>query len=90
MPTLNGEVGALPNEPECDALLRALGGGDRELRLHVHVAEVSRCELGPEHGYLLGLLDGVTSITDVLDISTMSRTATLRALMEMVLLGIVG
>ena len=90
MPTLNNEVGPLLNEPEADTLLRVLGGGDRELRLHVHVADVSQHDLGPQHGYLLGLVDGVTSITDVLDISTMPRTATLRAIMELVLLGVVG
>jgi hypothetical protein len=90
LPTLSNEVGPLLNEPEADTILRALGGGDRELRLHVHVADVSQHHLGPQHGYLLGLVDGVTSITEILDISAMPRTATLRAILELVMLGVVG
>ncbi len=89
-PTLNREVGALPNEPEDDALLRVLGGGDRELRVHVPVGLLSRYDLTPRHGYLIGILDGVTSLTEVLDISTLPRVSTLRALEDLVFLGVVG
>ena len=89
-PTLNREVGALPNEPEADALLRVLGGGDRELRVHVPVGMLQRYDLTPRHGYLLGILDGVTSLTEVLDISTLPRVSTLRALEDLVFLGVIG
>jgi hypothetical protein len=89
-PTLTEEVGALPNEPEEDTLLRCLGGGDRELRVRVSAASVTEYPLGPEQGYLLGLMDGVTSITDVLDISPMSRLDTLRAIEDLLRLGVVG
>jgi len=89
-PTIPHEVGPLVNEPEEDTLLRLLGGGDRELRVRVPLASVIEHSLEPMHGYVLGLLDGGTSITDVLDISTLRRVETLRAIEALAQLGIVA
>jgi hypothetical protein len=89
-PTLTREVGALPNEPEEDALVRRLGPSDRALRLLVPMGEVKDYTLDPQHGYLLSLLDGATTIAEIVDISSMPRLITLRILDELVVLGVAG
>jgi hypothetical protein len=89
-PTMPAEVGALVNEPEEDTLLRLLGGGDRELRVCVAMSVVTAHNLDPAQGYILGLLDGGTSITDVVDISALPRLQTLRTIESLAQLGIVS
>jgi hypothetical protein len=89
-PTLPQEVGALVNEPEQDTLLRLLGGGDRELRVQVSVTQITRHQLEPTHGYVLSLVDAGTCITDILDMSTLTRIDTLRAIEALTQLGVVA
>ena len=88
-PTLSNEVGALPNEPEEDAILRGLGGSDRVLTLRVPRHEIMRHSLDPDHGYVLSLLDGMTPVADALDISVLHPLVTLRVIEEVVLLRLV-
>ena len=88
-PTLSNEVGALPNEPEEDAILRGLGGSERVLTLRVPRHEIMRHSLDPDHGYVLSLLDGMTPVADALDISVLHPLVTLRVIEEVVLLRLV-
>ena len=89
-PTLTSEVGALPNEPEDDAVFRCFGCSARVLAVCVPPAALSRVWLEPKHAYVLGLLDGATAICDVLDASALPRFETLCALEELVMLAVVA
>jgi hypothetical protein len=86
LPTLSNEVGALPNEPEEDTLLRCFGCGARVLRLTVPREELATRPLDARHEHVLRLVDGNASIYDVLDWSELPRLETLRALEELVTL----
>jgi len=79
-PTLTNEVGALPNEPEEDTLLRRFGCGARVLEVCASSELVTSLGLEPRHAYVLSLLDGKTAICDVLDMSALPRKDTLHVL----------
>jgi hypothetical protein len=92
IPTITNEVGALPNEPEDDAIFRRFGCAARVLQLQVSHESLARFHLEPRQTYVLGLLegDGQKAICDVLDESVLPRFDTLCALEDLVTLEIVG
>lgn len=89
-PTLPHDIGALPGEPEEDAILRALGGGARVLRVVATEDDLARLALDPEHGVVLALVDGERAVAGIIDASAIDRRDTLRAIEELILLAVLG
>jgi hypothetical protein len=90
MPTFPHEIGALPGEPAEDAILRALGGGSRVLFVVASEEELARLALDREHYLVLAFVDGERSVAAIEDECTLPRSATLRAIEELLLLAIVA
>jgi tetratricopeptide (TPR) repeat protein len=66
-----------------------VGGGQTVPRLLVDLAEVTRYDLHTDAGFLLSLLDGATSIDDLVSLSGMDAFEALRILSNLIDAGIV-
>jgi hypothetical protein len=89
-PTMPHDIGALPGEPEEDAILRALGGAARVLRIVATGEDLARLALDPEHAIALALVDGERSVACLIDACALDRRETLRAIEELILLAVVA
>jgi tetratricopeptide (TPR) repeat protein len=67
-----------------------VGGGQTVPRLLVDLAEVTRYNLHTDAGFLLSLLDGATSVEDLVSLSGMDAFDALRILNNLIDAGIVG
>jgi predicted transcriptional regulator len=67
-----------------------VGGGQTVPRLLVDLAEVTRYNLHTDAGFLLSLLDGATTVEDLVSLSGMDAFDALRILNNLIDAGIVG
>jgi eukaryotic-like serine/threonine-protein kinase len=85
---VTGEAGRAPTRPapveSDDALLARLGGPRKVPKVTVDTAKVVALGLDHRAGFVLSLVDGSSSVEDLLDVSGMPRRDALRILCELV------
>ena len=72
-----------------DAYLVALGGVTSVPRLAVQASRVASLALEPQAAFVLSRIDGGSSIEDVIDMSGLSRSETIRILHELLKKGVI-